>query len=64
MAAATGAIKGLEAQRIAGGGGGATRIRARLAGAEVKIETSPVTRGVVLDPEKRSVSAVSLGRSL
>lgn len=57
MAAATGGIKGLDAQRIAGGGGGATRIRARLNGAEVKIETSPVTRGVVHDPETRSVSA-------
>ncbi|WP_430702099.1 nucleotidyl transferase AbiEii/AbiGii toxin family protein [Mesorhizobium captivum] len=46
----------LDARRIEGGGGGATRIRARLDGAEVKIETSPVTRGVVHDPEKRTVS--------
>jgi len=42
-AAAKGGIAGLDARRIAGGGGGATRIRARLGGAEVKIETSPVT---------------------
>lgn len=49
-AAANGGIAGLDARRIAGGGGGATRIRARLGGAEVKIETSPVTRGVVHAP--------------
>lgn len=56
VAAATRGIPGLDARRIDGGGGGATRIRARLDGAEVKIETSPVTRGVVHDPDKRSVS--------
>ncbi|MCF8708526.1 nucleotidyl transferase AbiEii/AbiGii toxin family protein [Rhizorhapis sp. SPR117] len=55
-AAANGGIPRLDARRIAGGGGGATRIRARLDGAEVKIETSPVTRGVVHDPERRDVS--------
>lgn len=55
-AAANGGIAGLDARRIAGGGGGATRIRARLGNAEVKIETSPVTRGVVHDPELRDVS--------
>jgi predicted nucleotidyltransferase component of viral defense system len=54
-AAANGGIPGLDARRIAGGGGGATRIRARLKGAEVKIETSPVMRGVVHDPEQRDV---------
>lgn len=52
-----GGIKDASARRIAGGGGGATRILARLNGAEIKIETSPVTRGVVHDPETRSVSA-------
>ncbi|WP_457811899.1 nucleotidyl transferase AbiEii/AbiGii toxin family protein [Sinorhizobium meliloti] len=57
MHAASRGIAGLDARRIEGGGGGATRIRARLKGAEVKIETSPVTRGVVHDPEKRAVSA-------
>jgi hypothetical protein len=55
-AAANGGITGLDARRIAGGGGGATRIRARLGGADVKIETSPVTRCVVHDPEQRDVS--------
>ncbi|MVS99787.1 nucleotidyl transferase AbiEii/AbiGii toxin family protein [Devosia marina] len=56
MSAAIESIPRLQAQRIEGGGGGATRIRARLDGAEVKIETSPVTRGVVHDPERRGVS--------
>lgn len=51
-----GGINGSRAQRILGGGGGATRVLARLEGAEIKIETSPVTRGVVHDPEIRSVS--------
>lgn len=49
-------LAGLDALRI-DGGGGATRIRARLGGAEVKIETSTVTRGVVHEPEERAVSA-------
>jgi predicted nucleotidyltransferase component of viral defense system len=56
VAAATRGIPGLDARRIDGGGGGATRIRARLDRAEVKIETSPVTRGVVHGPDKRTVS--------
>ena len=55
-AAIEGGIKSATAKRIAGGGGGATRVLARLDGAEIKIETSPVTRGVVHDPETRSVS--------
>ncbi|SEL16686.1 nucleotidyl transferase AbiEii/AbiGii toxin family protein [Ectothiorhodospira marina] len=42
---------------LEGGSGGATRIRAQLDGAEVKIEISPVTRGVVHDPERRAVSS-------
>ncbi|ALM53371.1 nucleotidyl transferase AbiEii/AbiGii toxin family protein [Halomonas huangheensis] len=49
-------IRGAHAQRIKGGGGGATRVLARQNGAEIKIETSPVTRGVVHAPETRSVS--------
>lgn len=49
-------IPDAKTQRIKGGGGGATRLAARLGGAEIKIETSPVTRGVVHDPETRSVS--------
>lgn len=55
-AAIEGGIAGAKAQRIAGGGGGATRALARLGTAEIKIETSPVTRGVVHDPEYRDVS--------
>lgn len=49
-------IRGAQTQRIKGGGGGATRVLARLRNVEIKIETSPVTRGVVHDPETRSVS--------
>lgn len=49
-------IPGAKSQRIQGGGGGATRLLARLGGAEIKIETSPVTRGVVHEPEVRAVS--------
>ncbi|MGC3873744.1 nucleotidyl transferase AbiEii/AbiGii toxin family protein [Halomonas sp. GXIMD04776] len=49
-------VRGAQTQRIKGGGGGATRVLARLNGAEIKIETSPVTRGVVHDPQTRSVS--------
>ena len=55
-AAIEGGITGAKAQRIAGDGGGATRALARLGTAEIKIETSPVTRGVVHDPEQREVS--------
>jgi len=40
-------IAGAKARRIEGGGGGATRVAARLGSAEIKIETSPVTRGVI-----------------
>lgn len=49
-------IAGAKTQRIQGGGGGATRLLARLDGVEIKLETSPVTRGVVHDPEMRYVS--------
>lgn len=51
-----GGINGVKTQRIAGGSGNATRILARLGGAEIKIETSPVTRGVVHEPENRAVT--------
>lgn len=47
----------IQTRRIAGGGGGATRLLASFAGADVKIETSPVMRGVVHDPEIREVTA-------
>lgn len=49
-------ISGAEARRAAGGGGGETRLLARLGNAEIKIETSPVTRGVVHEPEPREIS--------
>lgn len=55
-AAIEGSIDGAKTQRIKGGGGGATRLLARMGGAEIKVETSPVTRGVVHDPETLSVS--------
>ncbi|MDD7970864.1 nucleotidyl transferase AbiEii/AbiGii toxin family protein [Roseinatronobacter alkalisoli] len=55
-AAIDGSIAGSQTQRIQGGGGGATRVLVRLGGAEIKIETSPVMRGVVHDPEMRPVS--------
>lgn len=48
-------IAGARTQRIQGGGGGATRLLARLAGAEIKIETSPVSRGVVHAPDSLPV---------
>lgn len=51
-----GGIVGAKTQRIKGGGGGATRLLARLDHAEIKIETSPVARGVVHEPQMRSVS--------
>ena len=56
MAAASGGIAGLNARRIEDGHGGATRFHARLGSAEVKIETSPVMRGVLHYPHKREVS--------
>lgn len=42
---------GTKVSRIAGGGGGATRLLVRQGSTEVKIETSPVTRGVVHKPK-------------
>ena len=55
-AAVEGGIVGAKAKRIAGGSGGATRLQARLGEAAIKIETSPVTRGVVHEPEVRNVT--------
>ncbi|MCC5989870.1 MAG: nucleotidyl transferase AbiEii/AbiGii toxin family protein [Pararhodobacter sp.] len=55
-AAAEGGIRGVKTRRIAGGGGNATRIQVWLGSTAVKIETSPVTRGVVHEPEVRPVA--------
>lgn len=49
-------VDGATAHRIAGGGGGDTRILVAQNGVEVKIETSPVTRGVVNEPELKLIS--------
>ena len=49
-------ISDVKTQRIQGGGGGATRLLARRANAEIKIETSPVLRGVAHTPEMLPVS--------
>lgn len=57
IAANAGNMRGVTARRIAGGGGGATRVQAQSGAALVKIETSPVTRGVVFEPELKRVSA-------
>ena len=40
-------LRGVDAQRISGGGDGDTRLLLRAAGAEVKVEVSPVLRGTV-----------------
>lgn len=52
----TGSVEGAVTHRIAGGGGGETRILVTRNGVEVKIETSPVSRGVVNEPEIKTVS--------
>jgi len=49
-------VEGAKARRIEGGGGGATRVAVRLGSAEIKIETSPVTRGVIHLPKLMTVS--------
>jgi predicted nucleotidyltransferase component of viral defense system len=51
------ALPAITATRIAGGGGGATRVQARTnTGTMVKIETSPVTRGTVFPPNLKRVA--------
>jgi hypothetical protein len=49
-------IKDVRAKRIAGGGGGDTRIEVRRGQTAIKIETSPVARGTVHPVERRRVS--------
>ena len=50
-------LPGVEARRIAGGGGGDTRMQLQGPAAQVKIEVSPVTRGTVSDPTTMRVTA-------
>lgn len=49
-------LGGVDAQRIAGGGDGDTRLMLRSGAAEVKIEVSPVTRGTVGSPQTMRVT--------
>jgi predicted nucleotidyltransferase component of viral defense system len=49
-------LPGIEAKRIRGGGGNETRVLARTGSTMVKIETSPVTRGVVFPSSSRRVT--------
>jgi Nucleotidyl transferase AbiEii toxin, Type IV TA system len=51
-------MRGVTSTRIAGGSGGATRVLFQRGSATVKVETSPVTRGVVFEPEMKRVSSV------
>ena len=50
-------IPSIETNRILGGGQGATRVQASKGRVTVKIETTPVTRGVVFEPEIKRVSS-------
>lgn len=52
-----GGMSTIRSSRIAGGGGGATRVLFQRGAATVKVETSPVTRGVVFEPDRRRVSS-------
>jgi predicted nucleotidyltransferase component of viral defense system len=49
-------VQGVKATRIEGGGGSATRVLFQRSAATVKVETSPVARGVVFEPEIKRVS--------
>ncbi|WP_375398456.1 nucleotidyl transferase AbiEii/AbiGii toxin family protein [uncultured Sphingomonas sp.] len=49
-------LRGVDAQRIAGGGDGDTRLMLRSGAAEIKIEVSPVTRGTVAAPRTMQVT--------
>ena len=51
-------LHGVDAQRISGGGDGDTRLLLRTAGAEVKVEVSPVLRGTVAPPRIMRVTDV------
>lgn len=57
MAAAAGELlPGVDAHRIAGGGGGDTRLQLQTREAVVKVEVSPVTRGTVAEPRRMRVT--------
>jgi predicted nucleotidyltransferase component of viral defense system len=56
IAAAGSKMRGVTSTRIAGGGGGATRVMFQRGASTVKVETSPVMRGVVFEPELKRVS--------
>jgi len=49
-------LRGVDVQRIAGGGNNDTRVLVRQGATEIKIETSPVARGTVHLPELRAVT--------
>ncbi|MDR6101778.1 putative nucleotidyltransferase component of viral defense system [Agrobacterium larrymoorei] len=49
-------LRNTSVQRIAGGGNNDTRLLVRQGNAEIKVETSPVARGTVHQPERRRVS--------
>ena len=49
-------LRGVDVQRIAGGGNNDTRVLVRQGTTEIKIETSPVARGTVHPPELRAVT--------
>ena len=49
-------LRGVNVQRIAGGGNNDTRLLVRQGNAEIKVETSPVARGTVHPPELHRVS--------
>lgn len=49
-------LRGVDVQRIAGGGNNDTRVLVRQGSTEIKIETSPVARGTVHPPELRAVT--------
>lgn len=51
-------MRGVEAQRTAGGGNGDTRLLLRAGKAEVKVEVSPVLRGTVVPPKTMRVTDV------
>ena len=49
-------VRGVTSSRIAGDGSGATRVLFKQGAATVKVETSPVMRGVVFEPKIRRVA--------